>query len=164
MCNNYLGLNCKLYYLAYIAFVNPSCICNRGNIYCSNKGKCDDDDDDDRNLWVCLHWACLLTVFLTVSGTCVKTAQFGKFAEMLQVDLGPVRGHPFMTSTKKQVFEFLTSLPLSTCVHMGRTPLPLVDVQSRSTWNKHRSLEMASTMAWPKAEIRLYDSNLFKLY
>src|SRR6218665_2918556 len=35
------------------------------------------------------------------------------------------RGYPFMTSTKKQVF---APSPLSTCVHMGRTPLPLVDV------------------------------------
>src|SRR6218665_1456804 len=33
-----------------------------------------------------------------------------------------VRGHPFMTSTKNHVFD---PLPLSTCVHMGRTPLPL---------------------------------------
>src|SRR6218665_962706 len=32
-------------------------------------------------------------------------------------------GHPFMTSTKK--ITFLTPLPLSTCVHMGRTPSPL---------------------------------------
>ena len=54
-------------------------------------------------------------------------------------------------------------------VHMrphGPDPLPLVDVHTRPTWNTHRSLEMASTMTYtgPKAEIRLYDSNLFKLY
>src|SRR6218665_977599 len=42
-----------------------------------------------------------------------------------------VRGHPFMTSTKK--ITFLTPSPLSTCVHMGRTPLPLVDVHTQST-------------------------------
>ena len=53
MCNNYregLGLNCKLYYSAYIAysiaFVNPSCVCDRGDI-CSNKWKFVDDDNDD---------------------------------------------------------------------------------------------------------------------
>src|SRR6218665_2052427 len=34
-----------------------------------------------------------------------------------------VRGHPFMTSTKNHVFD----TPLSTCVHMGRTSLPLVE-------------------------------------
>src|SRR6218665_268712 len=54
------------------------------------------------------------------------------------------RGHPFMTSTKK--IRFLTPLP--TCVHMGRTPSPLVDVQTRSTRNTHCSLEMASTMTY----------------
>ena len=32
-------------------------------------------------------------------------------------------------------------------VHMGRTS-PLVDVHTRSTWNTHRSLEMASTMTY----------------
>src|SRR6218665_467168 len=30
-------------------------------------------------------------------------------------------GHPFVTSTK---IRFLTPIPLSTCVHMGRTPPP----------------------------------------
>ena len=58
-----------------------------------------------------------------------------------------LRGHPFMTSTKK--IRFLTPLPLSTCVHMGRTPpSPLVDVHTRSTWNTHRSPETASTMTY----------------
>src|SRR6218665_1618343 len=42
-----------------------------------------------------------------------------------------VRGHPFMTSTKNKLFD---PVPLSTCVHMGRTPLsPFVDVHTRST-------------------------------
>ena len=41
-----------------------------------------------------------------------------------------VRGHPFMTSTKNLGF---APLPMSTCVHMGRTPPPLVDVHTRST-------------------------------
>src|SRR6218665_2365694 len=35
--------------------------------------------------------------------------------------------------------------PLSTCIHMSRTPLPIVDVHMRSTRNTHRSLETAST-------------------
>src|SRR6218665_1583646 len=52
------------------------------------------------------------------------------------------RGHPFMTSQK---IGFLTPLPLSTCVHMGRNP-PLVDVHTRSTWNTHHSLEISSTI------------------
>src|SRR6218665_1949458 len=58
------------------------------------------------------------------------------------------RGHPFMTSTK---ITFLTPLPLSTCVHMGRTPSPLWT----STHGRHeihtkksRSLEMASTVTY----------------
>src|SRR6218665_3721691 len=33
----------------------------------------------------------------------------------------PTGGHPFMTSTKNHVFD---PSPLSTCVHMGRTPSP----------------------------------------
>jgi len=41
---------------------------------------------------------------------------------------------------------FLPLLPLSTCVHMGRTPL--VDVHTRPTWNTHCSLEMASSMTY----------------
>jgi len=40
---------------------------------------------------------------------------------------------------------FLTPL---TPVYMGRTPLPLVDANTRSTWNTHRALEMASTMTY----------------
>ena len=28
-------------------FVNPPCVCDRGDSSCSNKGKFDDDDDDD---------------------------------------------------------------------------------------------------------------------
>ena len=65
---------------------------------------------------------------------------------------------------KNHVFDLRS--PLSTCVHMGRTPFPHLDVHTRSTWNTRRSLEMASTMTYtgPKAEIRLYDSNLFKQY
>ena len=54
--------------------------------------------------------------------------------------------HPFMTSTKKS--RFWPSLPLSTCVHMGRTPSPLVNVHTWSTWNTHSPLEMASTMTY----------------
>jgi len=50
-------------------------------------------------------------------------------------------GHPFMASTKK--IRFLT--PLST---WAGPPSPLVDVHMRSTWNTHRSLEMASTMTY----------------
>src|SRR6218665_1640479 len=38
------------------------------------------------------------------------------------------RGHQFMSSTKNQVFD---PLPMSTCVHMNRTPFPLVDVPMR---------------------------------
>src|SRR6218665_1459470 len=36
-----------------------------------------------------------------------------------------VRSHPFMMSKKNQVFD---PPPLPTCVHMGRTPPPIVDV------------------------------------
>jgi len=38
-----------IYNLAYnsIAFVNPPCVCDRGDISCSSKEKFDDDDDDD---------------------------------------------------------------------------------------------------------------------
>jgi len=50
-------------------------------------------------------------------------------------------GHPFMMSTKKSRF-----WPPSPCPH-GTDP-PLVDVHTRSTWNTHRSLEMASTMTY----------------
>ena len=72
----------------------------------------------------------------------------------------PVRGHPFMTSTKNPIFH---SLPLSTCVLMNRTPLPLWT----STCGRHeihiallkRLVQWTSGL---KAEIRLYDSNLFK--
>ena len=35
---------------------------------------------------------------------------------------GPLRGHPFMTSTKSRIFD---PLPLSTCVYMSQTPSPL---------------------------------------
>jgi len=48
--------------------------------------------------------------------------------------------------------------------HEPDPPLLLVDVHMRSTWTTHRSLETAS-IQWPsgpKAEIRLYDCNLFK--
>ena len=60
---------------------------------------------------------------------------------------------------------FLTPPPVHMRPHGPDTPPP-VDFHTRSTWNTHRSLEMASTMTYtgPKAEIRLYDSNLFKLY
>src|SRR6218665_1901100 len=53
-----------------------------------------------------------------------------------------LRGHPFITSTKNQVFD-----PPPHCPH-GPDPLPLVDVQTRSTRNTHCSLEMASTMTY----------------
>src|SRR6218665_1689536 len=45
------------------------------------------------------------------------------FQTMFNYTLGQetVRGHPFMTSTKNHVFD---PLPLSTCVHMGRTHPP----------------------------------------
>jgi len=33
-------------YLAHIEFVNYPCVCDRGDISCSNKGKFVDDDDD----------------------------------------------------------------------------------------------------------------------
>src|SRR6218665_1769938 len=31
-------------------FVNPPCVCDRGDSSCSNKGKFDDDDDDDSSV------------------------------------------------------------------------------------------------------------------
>jgi len=71
------------------------------------------------------------------------------------------RGHPFMTSTKKSG---LWPLPLSTCVHVGRTPSPLW-TSTRGRHEIHIAL-LKWLVQWPtgpKAEIRLYDSNLFKL-
>jgi len=56
-----------------------------------------------------------------------------------------VRGHPFMTSTRKS--GFLTPSP----VHMHPNeldPLPLVEVHMPSTWNTHNSLETASTLTY----------------
>ena len=56
---------------------------------------------------------------------------------------------------------FWPPLPLSTCVHMGWTPLP-----TRGRHEIHTAL-LKWLVQWPtgpKAEIRLYDSNLFKLY
>ena len=47
----------------------------------------------------------------------------------------------------------------------GPDPPPLVDVHTRSTWNTHALLKWQ--VQWPtgtNADIRLYDSNLFKLY
>jgi len=50
-----------------------------------------------------------------------------------------------MMSTKNQVFD-----PPPPCPHASTWagPLPLVDVHMRSRWNTHRSLKMASTMAF----------------
>ena len=52
-------------------------------------------------------------------------------------------GHAFMTSTKKSRFDLPP--PPST---WAEPPLPLVDDHTRSTWNTHRSLEMASTLTY----------------
>src|SRR6218665_1415279 len=73
-----------------------------------------------------------------------------------------IRGHPFMTSTKNLVFD---PLPLSTCVHMGRTPSPLW-TSTRGRHEIHTTLLkwLVQRPTGPKTEIRLYDSNLFKLY
>ena len=75
-----------------------------------------------------------------------------------------IRGHPFMTSTKKSR---LWSPPLSACVHMGRTlPLPPLWTSTHGRHETHNAL-LKWLVQWPtgpQAEIRLYDSNLFKLY
>ena len=42
-----MGFEPLRHILHSIAFVNPSCVCDRIYISCSNKGKFDDDDDDD---------------------------------------------------------------------------------------------------------------------
>jgi len=47
---------------------------------------------------------------------------------------------------RPQEIGFLTNLPVCTCVHMGRSPLPLVDVNTWSTWKTYRSFETACTM------------------
>ena len=53
---------------------------------------------------------------------------------------------------KNNVFD---PIPLSTRVHMGRTPLPPLWTSTHGRHEIHIG---------PKAEIRPYDSNLFKLY
>jgi len=76
--------------------------------------------------------------------------------------LSPIRGHPFMTSTKNQVLD----PPPSTWA--GPPPSPLVDVHMWSMWCGRREIHVAllkQPVQWPsglKAEIRLYDCNLFK--
>ena len=65
---------------------------------------------------------------------------------------------------KNNVFDPLS--PLSTCVHMGRTPLPPLWTSTHGRHEIHTAL-LKWLVQWPtgpKAEIRLYDSNLFKLY
>ena len=57
-----------------------------------------------------------------------------------------IRGHPFITSTKKS--GFWHPLPCPHASTWAGPPPPLVDVHTRSTWNTHRSLEMASTMKY----------------
>src|SRR6218665_3669457 len=54
-----------------------------------------------------------------------------------------VWGHPFMTSTKNPVLT-----PLSTCVHLGRTPLPPCGRPHAVDMKYTRSLETASTMTY----------------
>ena len=66
------------------------------------------------------------------------------------------RGHPFMTSTKNHVFDPFT---LSTCVHMDRTPSPCGRHEIHTALLKW----LVQWPTGPKAEIQLYDSNLFKL-
>src|SRR6218665_4188040 len=60
---------------------------------------------------------------------------------------------------------FLTPPPLSTCVHMGGTPSPLW-TSTRGRHEIHTALLkwLVQRPTGPKAEIRLYDSNLSKLY
>jgi len=68
-------------------------------------------------------------------------------------------GHPFMTSRRKSGFD---PLPLSTCVHMSRTPTLWTSTCVRH--EMHIAL-LKRLVQWPtghKAEIQLYDSNLFK--
>ena len=62
-----------------------------------------------------------------------------------------------MMFTKNEVFE---PPPLSTCVHMSQTLfLPLLT----STCGRHLHIALLKRpVQWPKAEIRLYDCNLFK--
>jgi len=71
------------------------------------------------------------------------------------------RGHPFMTSTKNRIS---APISLSTCVHMSHTP-PLWT--STCGWHeKHIALlKRLVGLHWPsgpKAEIRVYDCNIFK--
>jgi len=59
--------------------------------------------------------------------------------------------------------------PPPACPHVSTwagSPLPPCGRPHTVDMKYTRSLEMASTMTYtgPKAEIRLYDSNLFKLY
>ena len=71
-----------------------------------------------------------------------------------------LRGHPFMMSTKNQVFDPLP--PLSTWAG----PPPPLWTSTRGRHEIHTALLkwLVQWPTWPKAEIRLYDSNLFKLY
>ena len=74
---------------------------------------------------------------------------------------GSIRGHPFMTSTKNCVLT--PTPPFHTCVHMSRTLSPLW----MSTCGRHEIhiALLKQLVQWPsghKAEIRLYDCNLFK--
>ena len=53
-----------------------------------------------------------------------------------------LRGHPFMTSTKKS--DFWPPFPRP----HEPDPFPLMDAQMRSTWNTQRSLETVGTMTF----------------
>ena len=72
-----------------------------------------------------------------------------------------IRGHPFMTSTKNSRF-----WPPSPCPHGLGPPHPLLWTSTRCQQEIHTALLkwLVQWPARPKAEIRLYDSNLFKLY
>src|SRR6218665_3986030 len=58
---------------------------------------------------------------------------------------------------------FLTPSP---SVHMGRTPLPPLWTSTRGRHEIHTALLkwLVQRPTGPKAEIQLYDSNLFKMY